>query len=150
VLQEKQDQRDIMNLSDITNLLNYTEWANELAMEAAAKLPDDGLHRDFGISHKSIFGTLAHMAGAEWIWLERWHGRSPGKEDAWSRWTPESCGNLLTLKDRWGDVIDRRTRYVSALDQDKLDAAMRARCDSSIRCNTSSITPRCIADKSSA
>lgn len=111
-----------MNLSDITDLLNYTEWANELAMQAAAKLPDDGLRRDFGISHKSIFGTLAHMAGAEWIWLERWHGRSPGKDDAWSMWTPESCTNLATLQDRWGEVIDRRTRYVSQLDDDKLDA----------------------------
>ena len=111
-----------MNLSDITNLLNYTEWANELAMQAAAKLPDDGLRRDFGISHKSIFGTLVHMAGAEWIWLERWHGRSPAKDEAWSMWTPDSCSNLATLQDRWGEVIDRRTRYVSVLDEDKLDA----------------------------
>ena len=69
-----------MNLSDIQQLFTYTEWANDLAMEAAAKLPDEGLHRDFGISHKSIFGTLVHMAGAEWIWLARWNGYSPRDE----------------------------------------------------------------------
>jgi uncharacterized damage-inducible protein DinB len=113
-----------MNLSDIKNLLDYTEWANELAMEAAVKLPDEGLRRDFGISHKSIFGTLLHMAGAEWIWLERWHGRSPRKAEAWSLWTNESCCDLAQLKDRWGEVVDRRARYVSELDDERLAADM--------------------------
>ena len=112
----------VMNVTDITKLFNYTEWANELAMEAASRLPDDGLRRDFGISHKSIFGTLLHMAGAEWIWLERWHGRSPAKDEAWSMWTTDSCRDLAMLKDRWGEVIDRRTRYVTELDDDRLDA----------------------------
>jgi uncharacterized damage-inducible protein DinB len=63
-----------MNLADIRHLFDYTEWANGLAMEAAAKLSDDSLRQDVGTSHKSIFGTLVHMAGAEWIWLERWNG----------------------------------------------------------------------------
>ena len=57
-----------MNLSDIKQLFTYTEWANNLAIDAAAKLPDESLRRDVGISHKSIFGTQVHMAGAEWIW----------------------------------------------------------------------------------
>lgn len=111
-----------MNLLDIRNMLSYTEWANELAMAAAAQLPEESLHRDFGISHKSIFGTLVHMAGAEWIWLERWQGRSPLKDEAWSLWTPAACAGVATLKDRWSEVIDRRTRYVSALDESQLAA----------------------------
>lgn len=112
----------IMNLTDIKNLLNYTEWANELAMQAASKLPDEGLRRDFGISHKSIFGTLLHMAGAEWIWLERWHGRSPRKDEAWSLWTTDACCDLAALKDRWGEVMNARAAYVSELDDDRLNA----------------------------
>src|ERR1043166_5024145 len=68
-----------MNLQDIRNLFDYTEWANELPMDAADSLSDEQLEHDFGISHGSIFGTLTHMAGAEWIWLERWSGRSPAK-----------------------------------------------------------------------
>src|SRR6266850_6543734 len=111
-----------MNLTEIRHLFDYTEWANDLAMDAAAKLSDDDLHRDVGISHKSIFGTLLHMAGAEWIWLERWHGRSPAKAEAWSMWTPESCSDLATLNDSWGEVIDRRTRFISEIDEDKLAA----------------------------
>ena len=113
-----------MNLADINRLFDYMEWADELAMEAAAKLPDEQLHHDFGISHRSIFGTLVHMAGAEWIWVERWHGHSPGKAEAWGLWSTESCVDLPMLKDRWNAVTDKRTRFVSALDEDRLAAEL--------------------------
>ena len=113
-----------MNLLDIQNLLSYTEWANDLAIEAAAKLPEESLRRDFGISHKSIFGTLVHMAGAEWIWLERWNGRSPSKDEAWSLWSIESCADLANLKARWSELVDRRTQHVAALDEPRLAAEL--------------------------
>ena len=113
-----------MNLSDIKHLFDYTEWANQLAMDAAAKLPDGDLRRDVGISHKSIFGTLLHMAGAEWIWLERWNGRSPSKVEAWSQWTVETCADLATLTDRWGNLIDSRARFISGLNEDQLETEL--------------------------
>ena len=109
-----------MDLTDVKHLFDYTEWANDLAIEAAGQLSGDHLRRDFGISHKSIFGTLLHMAGAEWIWLERWNGRSPAKAEAWSQWTTESCADLPTLKERWNKVVQYRTRYMSELDQSSL------------------------------
>ena len=109
-----------MNLSDIQQLLTYTEWANDLAMDAAAKLPEESLLRDFGISHKSIFGTLVHMAGAEWIWLERWKGYSPSKAEAWSRWSTKACGNLAALKAHWTELVNQRRQYVSQLDDSRL------------------------------
>ena len=113
-----------MNLSEIRQLFDYTEWANELAMSAAGKLPDENLRRDVGISHQSIFGTLLHMAGAEWIWLERWHGRSPAKAEAWSLWTTESCADLNDLQNRWREVIDRRAQFISSLDESRLAAEL--------------------------
>ena len=113
-----------MDISDIQRLFSYTEWANDLAMEAANKLPEEGLRRDVGISHRSIFETLLHMAGAEWIWLERWHGRSPAKVEAWSEWTPEACADLAALKERWSNIIDQRTRYVSELDDSRFGAEL--------------------------
>ena len=109
-----------MNLIDIRHLFDYTEWANGLAMDAAEKLSDEDLRRGVNISHGSIFGTLAHMAGAEWIWLERWQGRSPAKKEAWSLWTMESCADLATLSERWKEVVDRRARYISELDETRL------------------------------
>lgn len=111
-----------MNLADIKRLIDYTEWANELAMNAAAALPDDLLRRDVNISHQSIFGTLVHMAGAEWIWLERWHGRSPAKAEAWDLWSTDACGDLATLKERWRADIDRRAQFLAGLDEERLAA----------------------------
>ena len=111
-----------MNPAEIKQLFNYTEWANKLALDAAAKLSDEDLRRDFGISHKSIFGTLLHMAGAEWIWLERWQGHSPAKAVAWSLWTTETCPDLATLEERWREVIDRRSGFVAELNEERLDA----------------------------
>ena len=113
-----------MNLKDIRELFDYTEWANGLVLDAAANLPDENLRRDVGISHGSIFGTLAHMAGAEWIWLERWHGHSPPKKEAWSLWTDESCADLATLDERWREVVDRRARFISKLDESRLSAEL--------------------------
>ena len=113
-----------MNLSDIRHLFDYTEWANGLAMNAAAELSDENLRREAKISHGSIFGTLLHMAGAEWIWLERWHGHSPPKAEAWSLWTTESSPDLATLNERWRDIIDRRARYISELDETRLAAEL--------------------------
>lgn len=113
-----------MNLADIRHLFDYTEWANDLALDAATKLSDENLRRDFGISHKSIFGTLVHMAGAEWIWWERWNGRSPAKAEAWSLWSTDACADLPMLKQRWGNLIDGRAQFMSDLDQERLDAEL--------------------------
>ena len=93
-------------------------------MNAAGELSDENLRREAKISHGSIFGTLRHMAGAEWIWLERWHGQSPAKAEAWSLWTTESSSDLATLNKRWRDIIDRRAGYISELDETRLGAEL--------------------------
>jgi uncharacterized damage-inducible protein DinB len=113
-----------MDQSDIRLLFDYTEWANGLALSAAAALSDEHLRRDFSISHRSIFGTLLHMAGAEWIWFERWHGRSPAGKEAWSLWTTNSCADLAGLNQRWGDLVDRRAQFISELDEPRLTAEL--------------------------
>src|SRR5258708_39350246 len=113
-----------MNLLDVGDVFDYTEWANGLALNAAAGLTEENLRRDFNISHGSILGTLVHMAGAEWIWMERWHGNSPAKAEAWYMWTPEACGDLATLNDLWMEVVLRRAQFISAMDEARLDAEL--------------------------
>lgn len=36
-------------------------------------------------------------------------------------WTTHSCADLATLKERWTQVIERRARFVSELDDAKLN-----------------------------
>jgi len=113
-----------MNLVDVKHLFDYTEWANALALDAATKLSEGELVRDFSISHRSILGTLVHMAGAEWIWLERWHGNSPTGAEAWSIWSTESCPDLTTLDTRWLELVERRTAFTDNLDEARLSAEL--------------------------
>lgn len=113
-----------MNVNDIRHLLDYTEWANWLVMDAAATLPEEQLRRNTGISHHSIFGTLLHMAGAEWIWLERWNGRSPEGIETWVAWSPEGCESLAALRQRWQDIVDRRAQFILGLDESRLMAQL--------------------------
>ncbi len=143
-----------MNQSDVKHLFDYTEWANGLALSAAANLSEENLRRDFGISHGSIFGTLRHMAGAEWIWLERWHGHSPPKVEAWSLWTDEGGPDLAKLNERWRDIIERRASFRKWTSRgwrrscrSNCSAAIPVHCRWWSKCNTSPIMPRSTADK---
>lgn len=64
-------------MDDIRALYAYTRWANLLFLEAASHLTPEELDRDLKSSFPSVRTTLVHLLGAEWVWLERWLGRSP-------------------------------------------------------------------------
>jgi len=101
-------------------LYDYTEWANDLVLTAADKLSNEQLVKDVQISHKSILGTLAHMAGAEWIWLERWLGRSVTNLDAWAPWTHENNHTVQEVRTKWQPIIENRRAYISRLKDEDL------------------------------
>ncbi|HXY29955.1 MAG TPA: DinB family protein [Gemmatimonadaceae bacterium] len=63
-------------LEQVREWYAYTWWANARMLDAAAALSEEQLGRDLGTSFRSVHGTLVHMLGAEWLWLERCHGRS--------------------------------------------------------------------------
>jgi uncharacterized damage-inducible protein DinB len=104
-----------MTVAEVRHLFRYTEWANARALDAAEALPPEELLRDVHISHKSILGTLLHMAGAEWIWLERWHGHSPVGPDVWAGWTAGDARSLDQVREKWQPVIRRRHAYLDKL-----------------------------------
>ena len=48
---------------------------------------------------RSVRDTLAHIMGAQWIWLERFHGRSPtGLPKA------DQYPDLASLRARWAEI----------------------------------------------
>src|SRR4051812_4899642 len=104
-----------MNVSEIRQLYDYTEWANDLVLNSAQTLPADTLLKDVQISHKSILGTLTHMAGAESIWLERWHGKSSTGPDVWREWTTEGCRSVEELRAKWRPICEKRDLYIAGL-----------------------------------
>lgn len=111
-----------MNLNDIRHLFDYTDYANALALDAAEKLTDEQLRHDFKISHGSILGTLAHMAGAEWVWLSRWQGTSPSEI-----WHEETFADLAALRARWRQIESERRVLLESLTMDALHAGLSYR-----------------------
>lgn len=104
-----------MTIAEVRDLFAYTEWANTRVLGAAEQLPPEELLRDVRISHTSILGTLLHIAGADWVWLERWQGNSPIGRDAWAGWEPEDAHSLPQVREKWDAVIRRRNAYLETL-----------------------------------
>lgn len=72
-----------MTPEDCRVLFEYNAWANRRILDACDALADDQFTRDLRSSFPSVRETLAHIAAAEWIWTERWHGRSPTAPPDW-------------------------------------------------------------------
>ena len=67
----------VPDLAYFQELFAYNDWANDGLLDAVRVIESEQLKRDLGNSFPSVHDTLAHIAAAEWIWLERWLGRSP-------------------------------------------------------------------------
>ncbi len=80
-------------------LYEYNAWANHRSIDACASLSAEQFTRDLGSSFPSVRDTLAHIAGAEWVWLERVQGRSPAALP--SGW---EFPRLADVRARWVEV----------------------------------------------
>jgi uncharacterized damage-inducible protein DinB len=49
----------------------YSGWASRKLLDAALALSEEEQHREFGVSHKSLIGTLEHIFFADRIWFSR-------------------------------------------------------------------------------
>jgi uncharacterized damage-inducible protein DinB len=100
------------NKDALGRLLEYTEWANRRVIRVAATLPVAEFCKDLGSSHGGVRGTLTHMMGAEWIWLERWKGVSPTKG-----LDEGEFKDVLALRARWKAIEQHRRSWFSNLDE---------------------------------
>jgi uncharacterized damage-inducible protein DinB len=96
-------------LEGIRDLYAYSAWANVRILDTAEQLtpkqfttPRDG--------DGSIRDTLAHMAAAQWLWLERWRGSSPRE-----LWDPAQFPDISALRIRWQEVEEATSEYVATL-----------------------------------
>jgi uncharacterized damage-inducible protein DinB len=99
-----------MDKDDLRRLLDYTVWANRRVVRCAATLPAADFKRDAGSSHGGVRGTLSHILGAEWIWLERWKGVSPPR-------LPDEgeFADVTALRERWKAVERHRESWFANL-----------------------------------
>jgi uncharacterized damage-inducible protein DinB len=108
-----------MTPEEICLLYDYNAWANHRALEAASALPVDLVTKPMGSSFPSVRDTLAHIWGAEWIWLERFQGRSPASLPDTTQFP-----DVASLRERWAEQETRLLNFVRGLTQEDLDRTL--------------------------
>lgn len=108
-----------MNPGDMVGLYEYNGWANRRVLEAASALSKEQFNQQLGSSFSSLRDTLAHIFGVEWLWLERFQGRSPSA-------IPDDAGyaEIAKLKESWAVFEPTLLNFVRGLRQEDLDRVM--------------------------
>jgi uncharacterized damage-inducible protein DinB len=109
---------EVLNMSpeEMQPLFEYNAWANRRSLAAAEKLSTEQFTKPMGSSFSSVRDTLAHIYGAEWIWLERFQGRSPSALP-----NVTLFADVRTLRETWAVHEERLLVFVAGLNQTDLD-----------------------------
>ena len=99
----------------IRSFYDYNAWANARVLDTAASLTRAQLLAPGGASFDSVRDTLVHTMAAQWLFLERWQGRSPTA-------MPEATAfpDLATIRARWDDTEQDTQTFVAGLDDARL------------------------------
>ena len=104
----------------LRELYDYNYWARDRQLEACAALTDEQFLRTMGNSFSSIRDTLAHLLFAEWVWQERWHGKSPTEADA-QQVGADKFPNVAAIRERWRTVEGKMRGYLAGLNEQVLN-----------------------------
>jgi uncharacterized damage-inducible protein DinB len=108
-----------MTPDEMRVLYNYNAWASHRAMKAASQLTAEKFVQPMGSSFGSVRDTLAHIFGSEWVWLERFQGRSPASLPDTTQFK-----DVASLEERWNEHETRLLGFVRGLTQADLDRVM--------------------------
>jgi len=95
----------------LRTLYDYNAWANAQILEASARLSREQLVRGVaGANFESLAGALVHTMGAQWVYLERWQGRSP-------RSMPQAAdfADVPAIQTRWTEIERATHAFVADL-----------------------------------
>jgi len=108
-----------MKPPEMLALYEYNAWADRRVLQAASALTREQFTKQLGSSFSSIRDTLTHIYGVEWLWLERFQGRSPSS-------IPDDTefADIGKLKDNWAEFELKLLNFVRALTQEDLDRVM--------------------------
>lgn len=109
-----------MDIQDFRTLYEYNSWANHRTLDSCASLTPEQFTRDLGSSFGSVRDTLVHILGAEWIWLERWHGRVPAGLPV-----AKDFPDLESVRRRWAEVERDLIDYIASLTPEDLQRTIQ-------------------------
>jgi uncharacterized damage-inducible protein DinB len=104
-----------VELNNVLQLYHYNRWAGHRTLTVTGALAIEDFLRPMGNSFSSVRDTLAHILSAEWIWLERWQGRSPK-----ALFDPAIFPTVQSLASRWETVERDQMQFIEALTPQRL------------------------------
>jgi uncharacterized damage-inducible protein DinB len=104
-----------VNNEDFRLLYDFNAWANQRTLDVSAALTPEQFTRDLASSFGSVRDTLAHIYGAQWIWLERWHGRIPIGLPS-----PADFPDFETVRRRFAEIDRNLVDYAASLNPDDI------------------------------
>jgi uncharacterized damage-inducible protein DinB len=104
---------DAMTFDVLQTLVEYHYWARDRLVPAVEALTDEQLRQPLGNSFSSVFDTVVHLYGADWIWRSRWEGVSPMALPS-----PDLYDSLAKVRGDWEDEERRIRAIVNALGPD--------------------------------
>jgi uncharacterized damage-inducible protein DinB len=111
-----------MTFDDLQTLLDYHYWARDRMLAVVETLPHGTLTKPLGNSFSSIFDTVVHLYGADWIWCERWHGDTP------TTLPPSSTfPDLAALRHAWNEEEQRIRAVLTRLGPADVDHPVQYR-----------------------
>jgi uncharacterized damage-inducible protein DinB len=105
-----------ISLSALNELFSHNYWARDRQLKVCATLTQEQFLRPLGNSFPSMRDTLVHLLAVEWLWLERWRGRSPRVLLA-----PEEFPTCADVRERWEAVAQEMRQHLATLPAETLD-----------------------------
>jgi uncharacterized damage-inducible protein DinB len=109
-----------MNVEDFRSLYDYNAWADHRTLDACAGLGPEQFTRDLGSSFRSVRDTLLHIMQVEWLWLERWHGRSPTSLAANGEYS-----SVESIRGRWLEIERDLLDYIASLTSEEVQRVVQ-------------------------
>ena len=122
-----------MDLNDVRDLYAYNLWASRRMFSVLEKLNDEQFTSVIQSSFPSIQESVAHIFGAEWIWLMRWNGTSPRAEGPFDLKSlmqkhgvdVDKLKTVFGLRNFADSLEQERQEFLGTLTDDTLHAPLR-------------------------
>jgi uncharacterized damage-inducible protein DinB len=111
-----------MIVETIRTLYRYNTWATARVLDTAERLGPGPFVTPHDAACPSVRDTLVHAMSAQWIWLERWQGRSPA-----SAIDARGFPDLASIRARWADIEGDTQRFVGEISEARLASVVEYR-----------------------
>jgi uncharacterized damage-inducible protein DinB len=99
----------------VRSLFEYNYWAVDRILRVACRPEPSQLTSQTAMPHGSLWATLFHSLGAEWLWIERCKGHSPS-----SFLAGEESPDLEAMSQKWAAQRATTLELLRSLDEEEL------------------------------